>query len=219
MLYPFLLGAAIIFLLCAHWKVAVTYARYSRVQSKKGLTGKELAAHFLEYSKAGKVGIEEIKGTLTDHYDPVKKVIRLSKGVSGGQSLSALGIAGHEAAHAVQDRKGYLPFRARNAIAPLVSTGAFLSPVLFVASGFDPNSILSRIALVLLFLVVIFHVITLPVEIDASNRALVFLERKNYLQSAELEKTRKVLFAAALTYVAATLMAVFGFFAVLARRR
>lgn len=217
MLYLILSAVTVLFVIYAQWKAKNTYVRYSQVQSKKGISGKKLTRDFLSYFKIKDVDIKEIKGTLTDHYDSKNKVIRLSKGVGEGLSLAALGIAGHEAGHAVQHSKGYLPFQVRNSIAPIITAIIFLSPFLFIFSVFAPP--LLDIVLLLLIIVIIFYIVTLPIEFDASRRALALLKGKNYLDKDELSKTRKVLMAAALTYVAANLVLIVRFFQLLLGRK
>jgi len=221
MIYTILavMGAgALIFTIYAHSNIRRTYIQYSQVPSRKGITGKTLAKSFLKEFGAESVGLEEIGGMLTDHYDPRKKVIRLSKEVSSGKSLAAIGIAAHESAHAVQDTQGYLPFRIKAKMAPVITMIAVVSiPIGFLGFIFEP--MLLNISALFLLALILFHVVTLPVEFDASGRALALLENKHYLDEEEIKKTSKVLTAAALTYVGGTLVMTVRFLRLIVGRK
>ncbi|MCX7975089.1 MAG: zinc metallopeptidase [Candidatus Aminicenantes bacterium] len=197
--------------LYAQAKVQSTFNRFSRRLSRRGLTGAEVAARILGASGAGRVAIEKIPGRLTDHYDPRKKILRLSEPVYESSSIAALGVAAHEAGHALQDHFHYAPLHLRNAIYPIANLGSTLAfPLFFIGlilSQGRPHFLMD-LGILLFAGAVAFTVITLPVEFNASRRALAILREGNYLTSEELEGARQVLSAAALTYVAATAMAV-----------
>lgn len=194
----------------AQYKVRSTYSRYSRIMAASRISGAEVANSILRTSGASHVKIEKTPGRLSDHYDPRKQVLRLSEGVYGSESLAALGIAAHESGHALQHHSGYAPLRFRNTIYPIASFGSTLAFPIFLA-GFlfsrrGPN-ILMDIGIFLFAGAVVFSVLTLPVEFNASSRALALLREGRYLGEQELIGARKVLSAAALTYVASTAMA------------
>jgi Zn-dependent membrane protease YugP len=196
--------------LYAQQKVRSTYRRFSQVGASSRISAAEMASRILGMSGAGNVKIEKARGQLTDHYDPRKQVLRLSEGVYESSSLAALGIAAHETGHAIQHHAGYAALRLRNAIYPVASLGSTLAFPLFfigfIASSKGP-SILMDIGILLFAGAVAFSLITLPVEFNASKRALAMLQEGRYLTQQELGGARKVLSAAALTYVAATAMA------------
>jgi Zn-dependent membrane protease YugP len=206
----FLLIPPLILALYAQSKVRGTYARYSRVMAGSKLTGAQAAVQILQTGGAGEVNVEKVAGQLTDHYDPRKKVLRLSAGVHDSPSIAALGIAAHEAGHALQHRAGYAPLMVRNAIYPVANIGSTLAMPLFII-GFifsrGPN-IWMDLGILLFTGAVAFTVVTLPVEFNASKRALAVLEERRFLSGEELVGARRVLSAAALTYVASTAMAV-----------
>ena len=191
----FLLIPAIILALYAQARVKGTYARYSRIMAQSGLTGAEAARSLLNTGGAGDVPVERIAGQLTDNYDPRKKVLRLSEGVYDGRSLAALGIAAHETGHAF----------------PVANIGSSLAfPLFFIGlltSSRGP-SVLMDIGILLFTAAVLFSVVTLPVEFNASKRAVHILETQGLLNGQEIAGARKVLSAAALTYVAATATAI-----------
>jgi Zn-dependent membrane protease YugP len=205
-----LLIPAIILALYAQVRVKGTYARYSRVIAQSGLTGAEAARSLLNTGGAGDVAVERIEGQLTDNYDPRKKVLRLSGGVYDGRSLAALGIAAHETGHALQHHNHYAPLQFRNGFFPVANLGSTLAfPLFFIGlltSSWGP-SILMDIGILLFTAAVLFSVVTLPVEFNASKRAINILQTQGLLNGQEIAGARKVLSAAALTYVAATTMA------------
>jgi len=206
----FLVIPPFILALYAQSKVKNTYAKFSRIPAASRITGAEAARRILSASAAGNVPVERTKGRLSDHYDPRKKVLRLSEGVHDSQSLAALGIAAHEAGHAIQHAQGYSPLQLRNAIFPVASLGSNLAfPLFFVGFLFSRNgpSILMDIGILLFAGAVVFSVLTLPVEFDASKRAMVLLRDTGFLRGEELNGAKSVLSAAALTYVASTAMA------------
>jgi hypothetical protein len=205
-----LLIPTLILALYAQQKVHSTYRRYSRVFASSRVSGAQAARLLLQTSPASEVKIEKVPGNLTDHYDPRKKVLRLSEGVYESGSIAALGIAAHETGHALQHHTGYGPLRLRNGIYPVASIGSTLAFPLFflglLTSSRGP-SILMDIGILLFTGAVVFSVITLPVEVNASKRALGLLEERGFLNRQELGGAKQVLQAAALTYIAATAMA------------
>ena len=203
-----LLIPALILAIYAQSRVKSTYQRYAQVRSKSGATGAQVARFLLNSYGLGNVGIEEIQGTLTDHYDPRGKVLRLSYDISRGNSLSALGIAAHEAGHAVQDGKSYFPLYLRNSLVPAANFGTWLAFPLFFIGFLFRGPVLMNIGILLYCGAVAFSVFTLPVEFNASRRALVMLKEGRFLDDDELLNARQVLNAAAFTYVAATAMAI-----------
>ncbi|MCX7695566.1 MAG: zinc metallopeptidase [Caloramator sp.] len=199
---------AILLSLYAQAKIQSTYSRYSRQYSLSGLTGAEAARRILDYNGLYDVAIELIPGNLTDHYDPRDRVLRLSQSVYHSTSIAAIGVAAHEAGHALQHSRGYAPLIFRNALVPVANIGSNLSWILIVFGIFISSVGLINLGILLFTAVVLFQVITLPVEFNASSRALNQLDNYNILYKEELYKAKKVLSAAALTYVAATLMAI-----------
>lgn len=203
-----LLIPAIIISLIAQSRIQSTYKKYSQIKAKRGYTGAQVAQYILDRNGLRDVQIELIRGSLTDHYDPRKKVLRLSNGIYNGSSLSAYGIAAHEVGHAIQHSRQYVPLQLRNLIAPVASIGARFVWVLVLAGFFLQSPSLIYYGVFLYLGVVIFQLITLPVEFNASRRAIEQLETNNLLYMDEVPKAKKVLNAAAFTYVAATLVAV-----------
>ena len=206
-----LLIPAMILALYAQARVSSTYHKYSKQLTSARISGAEAASQILGASGAGFVKVEKVPGNLTDHYDPRKKILRLSEGVYESPSIAALGIAAHEAGHALQHHAGYAPLHFRNGIYPLASFSSKLAfPLFFIGLIFSQKgpSMLMDIGILLFAVAVLFSVITLPVEFDASRRAMALLRDGGYLRGTELDGARKVLSAAALTYVAATTMAV-----------
>lgn len=191
----------------AQFNVNGTFNKYSQQPNSRGYTGADVARMLLERSGIDDVSVEPIKGNLTDHYDPTQKVIRLSESVYASQSVAALGVAAHETGHALQHNRGYVPLSIRSSIFPAVNIGSKLAvPMVFagVLIGYFVNSLAVAYAGILLFtFVVLFQLVTLPVEFDASHRAMNMLEDYGFLSGSEVTSARKVLSAAALTYVAA----------------
>ncbi len=206
-LFYFLSIAMIFVCMIVQGNVTSTFKRYSEVKNKRDYTGADVARMLLHQNGIYDVTVEHIKGSLSDHYDPTKKVIRLSDDVYGSKSLAALGVAAHETGHAVQHAKGYAPLKLRSAIFPLVNFSSKVSmPLVMIGLmlGLLINSYTIAIFGVILFgVVVMFQIITLPVEFNASSRALNMLSEYNYLDNNEVSGAKKVLSAAALTYVAA----------------
>jgi Zn-dependent membrane protease YugP len=206
----FLIIPPLILALYAQAKVKGAYKKYSQVFASSRTTGAQAAHQLLQTAGAGDVIIEKQPGELTDHYDPRKRVLRLSQGVHDSSSIAALGIAAHETGHALQHQTHYQPMHLRSLIYPVASIGSTLAfPLFFIGFIFSKSgpSILMDIGILLFAGAVAFSVITLPVEFNASKRALVLLEERRFLTSDEMVGARQVLSAAALTYVASTAMA------------
>jgi Zn-dependent membrane protease YugP len=199
---------ALIIAAWAQYKISSTFDHYSRVQSTRGYSGSQAARMLLDSSGLNDVPVEMVPGKLTDHYDPVNRVMRLSAEVFNGSSVASLGVAAHETGHAIQHQERYSPLVIRNSIVPIVNFGSNLSWVLFFAGFILGIPSLLRIGIILFLTVVIFQLITLPVELNASRRALSLLDSKGILVEGELQGAKKVLDAAALTYIAAVLMAI-----------
>ncbi|HHZ20660.1 MAG TPA: zinc metallopeptidase [Firmicutes bacterium] len=200
---------AIVFSLYAQFKVSSTFKKYARVPAASGRTGAQVARDLLDYYNLHDVPVEITGGHLTDHYDPRNKVLRLSPEVYHGNSLAALGVAAHETGHAVQHANVYLPLHLRNAIFPLANIGSNLAlPIFFIGLLFGGNTFLMDLGILLFAGAVFFTILTLPVEFNASSRALAMLDSGGYLRRGEeLNGAKKVLSAAAMTYLAATAMA------------
>lgn len=213
-IYLLLVGPAILFTVWAQYKVKSAYGRYSRIAAASGLTGAQLARDLLDRNNLGSIAVEPVEGELTDHYDPRSKVLRLSQGVYNGRSLAALGVAAHETGHALQDKQGYAPMRIRAGLVPAANFGSQLAPILIIIGVFLLYGrslfgyLLVQVGIVLFAAAVLFQIVTLPVEFNASNRALAMLSNGGYIQRDEFQATRSVLSAAALTYLAAALVAV-----------
>jgi len=203
--------------LLAQWLVHSTYNRYAKIQAKKGLSAEEAAKQILAYYGVH-IPIKPVAGTLTDHYDPRNKTLALSQGVYGSSSIAAYGIAAHEAGHAIQHAKAFTPLMLRNSIFPAANFGSNFGPWLFIAGLFFAYEPLLTIGLIFFGFSVFFSVITLPVEFDASRRAIEALSGQRLLSATELSGAKKVLTAAALTYVAAAAMAVLQMLRFLAMR-
>ena len=199
---------ALLFAFYAQSKVGSTFERYSRVISKRGFTGAQIAKMLLKEQGIHDVSVETIQGKLADHYDPRKKILRLSPQVHNSNSLAAIGVAAHEVGHAIQHRNGYIPLQLRNTIVPVAQIGSNAAmPLFFVGLIFNSDSFMVA-GIVFFTLAVIFQIVTLPVEFNASSRAVSLLNQYGYIQNDEIKPTKKVLDAAALTYVAATAMAI-----------
>lgn len=201
---------AIIFALYAQSKVKATFAKYLRVRNSRNITGAEAARRILDRNGLHDIQIEYSRGSLSDHYDPRKRVLRLSNEVYNGTSVASVSVAAHESGHAIQHARGYAPLQIRNTIAPTVGFAsqaafplAFLG--LFMGSG---GAFLIEIAIYLYSAAVFFQVITLPVEFNASNRAILQMEENGIISDGEIKGAKSVLNAAALTYVAAMATAV-----------
>lgn len=195
--------------LAASARVKSTYKKFSSVRSASGITGAEAAERILHRNGIYDVRIERVSGDLTDHYDPRNKVLRLSDTVYGSTSVAAVGVAAHECGHAIQHQNSYVPLKIRGAIAPAASIGAGISwPLIIVGIILGGSSLLINIGIILFSAAVLFQLVTLPVEFNASSRALRVLSDTGILYGDEIKGSRKVLQAAALTYVAGAAAAV-----------
>lgn len=207
-LYLLIAAPALIFMLYAQWRVNSTYKKYAKVSNLQGMTGAEVAALLLKANGITDVNVEETKGTLTDHYDPRKKVLRLSGDIYRRSSVSAMGIVAHEVGHAVQHNKGYTPMKIRGTLVPVANAGTWVGYIFFVLGMLLSMANLVWIGVVFFSAAVIFAVVTLPVEFDASARARQMLSTGGLVTAAEADGVSAVLSAAALTYVGALLQAV-----------
>ncbi|MCI8741701.1 MAG: zinc metallopeptidase [Lachnospiraceae bacterium] len=196
-----LIGAALS--MWASSRVNSTYRKYSQVRSMTGMTGAQAAQNILRSQGIYDVTVRPVAGQLTDHYDPRTKTVNLSQAVYGESSVAAIGVAAHECGHAIQDNVGYSPLRLRAAFVPLASLGSKLSWPLILIGLFIGMTPFIEVGIWMFVLAVLFQLITLPVEFNASRRAVGILDESGILRGQEVEATRKVLGAAALTYVAA----------------
>lgn len=188
----------------AQFKVKSTFNKFAQVRSRTGMTGAQAAQKILQMSGIYDVRIEHIRGSLTDHYDPTNKVLRLSDTVYGSTSVAAIGVAAHECGHAVQHDKGYAPLKFRSALVPAANIGSKAGiPLILLGAVLGMNQILIQIGIWVFALAVLFQVVTLPVEFNASGRALAMLDNYGMMERDEVSGCKKVLGAAALTYVAA----------------
>ena len=198
-----IIGAVICMLASA--KLNSTYAKYAGIRAMSGMTGAEAAERILHYSGIYDVSIEHVSGKLTDHYDPAHKVLRLSDTTYSARSVAAIGVAAHECGHAVQHAGGYVPLSIRKSLVPVVNIGSSLSwPLIILGIFLGYNSALINLGILMFSLAVLFQLVTLPVEFNASGRALTLLKDTGILYETEVNSARKVLSAAALTYVAGT---------------
>jgi Zn-dependent membrane protease YugP len=204
----------VILSLLASANVKGVFARYSSIESDSGMKGRDIAKRILELNGLYNVEVEHVSGNLTDHYDPSTRTVRLSDAVYNDTSIAALGVAAHECGHAILHSKQYAPLGIRSALVPVANFGATISWPL-VLLGLFMNANLGKALIIagvlMFFAAVMFHVITLPVEFDASRRALKNLREFNLVDEGEVEMARKVLTAAALTYVAGTISALLQF--------
>ena len=214
--YIVLVIPAMILALYAQNKVNSTFKKYSRVASRSGMTGAQAARRLMELNGIYDVSIERVSGNLTDHYDPSKKVLRLSDSVYSDTSVAAIGVAAHETGHAIQHARGYVPLTLRTVMVPLANLGSTLSmPLIFLGILFSFSSRMGNsminLGILLFGLSVVFTIITLPVEFNASKRAVACLGDSGILYDDEIGGVKKVLSAAAMTYVASTAVALANF--------
>ena len=204
-----LLIPALILSMWAQFRVSSTFSRFSKVRASSGMTATQMAEQLLHAEGVYDVSVERTRGNLTDHYDPKNMVLRLSDSTANSTSVAALGVAAHEAGHVLQHRDGYAPLMLRTAAVPVVNIGSNLSWPLFLVGLIVSWEPLVYAGIALFALAVLFAIITLPVEFNASKRALAALEANGYLQPGEeMRGARKVLSAAAMTYVASAFMAI-----------
>ena len=199
---------AFIFALICQASVKSNYSKYSRIASKSGMTGADAAYRLLQLNGITDVRIQRISGNLSDHYDPSKKVICLSEGVFDSTSIAAIGIACHEAGHACQHAQSYFPLQVRNIVIPATRIGSSLGVPICLIGLFIKNEYIAYIGIIMYAFVAVFQLITLPVEFNASKRALATIRENHFLYDDEYTGAKKVLTAAALTYVAALATAI-----------
>ena len=202
-----LLIPAILLTLYAQYKVSSTTNRYFNVRSDRNLTGEEVARRILDSNGLYNVRIEMVRGRLSDHYDPRTKVLRLSQDVYRGTSITSVAVAAHECGHAIQHDLGYVPLNIRSSLVPVVNFASNMSWI-FIMLGFIMGGSLLKVGILLFSASVLFQIVTLPVEFNASSRALTQLTTLNIVDDREVRQSRKVLQAAALTYVAAAVTAI-----------
>lgn len=201
---------ALLLVMWAQFRVKSTFNKYSKVDASSGLTGAEVAKRLLQDGGLSNVEIQQVAGNLTDHYDPRTKVLRLSDPISKSTSVAALGIAAHEVGHALQHKQAFGAFQLRQSIVPVANIGSTLSMPLFIIGMLmgAGGTFLMNLGIWMFAGAVLFQFVTLPVEFNASSRALALLQSRGYLVEKEVGEAKQVLNAAALTYVAATAMAV-----------
>jgi len=207
--------------LYASIKVRTTYSSYSRIGNSKNITGWQAARKILDSAGLNDVGIEHVRGSLTDHYDPRSRILRLSEGVYDSTSIAAIGIAAHEAGHAIQHATRYSPLVFRNSIVPVVNIATNASWIIFLIGLFISSQsgiTLMNIGILLFCSCVLFQLVTLPVEFNASQRAIAQLNTMSLVDDDDIRGVRKVLSAAAMTYVAALIVAVLQLLRLIALR-
>ena len=204
----FLIIIGLVISLAAQAYVKSTFSKFSEVASRKGYTATQAAQYILDQSGIRDVRVERVRGDLTDHYDARNKVLRLSDSTANSTSVAAIGVAAHEVGHAIQDQVGYVPLRLRHSLVPVVNIGQGISmPMILIGLVLgQAGGLFIQMGIILFALTFVFQVVTLPVEFNASSRALHILGGGNILERDEVPQARKVLNAAALTYVAAAIM-------------
>lgn len=201
----------VVICLAASAKMRSTFSRYSRIRNHSGMTGREAAEQVLHRAGIYDVRVEHVSGNLTDHYDPRSKVLRLSDATYGSASVAAVGVAAHECGHAIQHATGYAPLAFRSALVPVASFGSTIAwPLILIGLLFNSQSsvLFLNLGILAFSLAVLFQIVTLPVEFNASSRAIRMLSGNGMLYEDEVQATRKVLTAAALTYVAGAASAI-----------
>ncbi len=216
---------AMIFAMIAQGSVSRTFGKYSNIRNRKNLTGAEAARMVLDNNGLNNVEVEHVRGNLTDHYDPRKRVLRLSDSVYGSNSVSAVSVACHEVGHAIQHAKGYVPLKIRDGIVPIVNLASNLTwPLVLIgfflltAGNYVQGNLIFNIGVITFIAVIAFHIITLPVEFNASRRAINQMQEYGIVGDEEVVGSKKVLRAAAMTYVAALAVAVANLIRILALR-
>lgn len=204
--YFILVVPAIIISLIAQAKVKSTYNKYAKISNSKRITGAQAAQNVLRHYGIRDVSIEQVSGKLSDHYDPRANVIRLSPEVYSGASIASIGIACHEAGHAAQHAENYVPIKVRNVILPIANIGSSAGVFLAIMGYFLGFGILVDIGIILFAAVVVFQLVTLPIEFNASSRAIKVIDETGMLHAEEQTGAKKVLTAAAMTYVASLLV-------------
>jgi Zn-dependent membrane protease YugP len=214
-----LLIPAILFGLWAQMKVKSTFQGYSKIVSKTGITGSELARRLLDVNGLSNIRVIRVAGNLSDHYDPRKGLVALSDSTYDSRSVAALGVVAHEIGHAIQHKEGYVPLTIRNAFVPVAQFGSSFSWLIFIAGLIFSTPLLINVGIWLFVAVVAFSLITLPVEFNASSRAIKLVQSTIMMGPQETQMVKSVLNAAAMTYVASTLMAVLQLVRMLLLRR
>ncbi|MCY6484002.1 zinc metallopeptidase [Clostridium aestuarii] len=199
---------ALIISALAQIKVKATFEKYYRIKSINGYTGAQVARTLLDAEGLYDVEVKQIAGKLTDHYDPRNRMVSLSRDVYGSTSIASIGVAAHETGHAIQHQKHYAPLQIRNSIVPVVNFSSNASWIIFLVGFLFRSSYLINLGILLFTAVVIFQLVTLPVEFNASNRALRVLQQRTILYDNEIKGAKSVLTAAAMTYIAAALMSI-----------
>ena len=202
---------ALLISIFAQIKVKSTFSKYAKKLSEKNITGTQAASYLLKVNGIADVKLGRIKGDLTDHYDPTDKTLRLSDSTYNSTSIAAIGVAAHETGHAIQHAKKYFPLVFRRVLVPIANIGSSAGPWLAILGIVMSFPLLTDIGILLFAGAVLFYLVTLPVEFNASNRALKILKQNNVLSSDELKGVKKVLSAAAMTYVASALVAMANF--------
>ncbi len=210
---------ALILAIFAQAKVSSTFNKYSKVMSRRGATAAQVAELILRNNGIFNVTIERVAGNLTDHYDPRSNTLRLSDSVYNSSSVGAIGVAAHEAGHAIQHNIGYIPIKLRNMVLPVANIGSMMAFPLAILGFVLSFGVLVDIGIILFSAVVAFQIVTLPVEFNASRRAVKILEQDNILDDDETRGAKKVLSAAALTYVAAAATAIGNLLRLISMRR
>lgn len=206
--YLILVVPTLILALWAQSAVQSTFSRFSKKMNARGITGAQAAQFLLRANNITDVRIERVSGHLTDHYDPSSKVLRLSDSVYGQSSIAAVGVAAHETGHAIQHAVGYGPLVLRGTLVPIAQIGSGAGPALAIAGLIFGIPLLINIGILLFAGAVLFYLVTLPVEFNASKRAVAILAKTNTLSSTEIDGVKKVLTAAAMTYLASALTAI-----------
>ncbi len=191
--------------LWAQMRVSSAFKKYSAVHARNGMSAEEVARSMLNRADCGDVSVRSVSGNLTDHYDPRNNTLRLSDGVYGSTSVAAIGVAAHECGHAMQQHEGYAPLKLRSALVPVVNLGSNLYFPIFLLGLLFSWEPLLYVGIACFALTLVFSLVTLPVEFNASGRALRVLEQQGYLSGEEMDGARAVLNAAAMTYVAAAI--------------
>jgi len=206
--YLYLVVPAFLFALYAQYKVKNTFNKYKRLSNRRGLTGADVARSILDTHGLIDIAVLPVAGELTDYYDPRKKVVKLSKGVYGSTSVAALGVAAHETGHALQHKTGYAPLKLRSTLVPAANIGSSAGPYLAILGILFQLNPLIYAGIILYSLAVLFYLVTLPVEFNASKRAIATLDGMEILAQDEIEPAKKVLRAAAMTYVASAAVSI-----------
>ncbi len=217
--YLILVVPALIISGIAQWKVKSTYSKMSQMKNKRGISGAEAAARVLSYYGITNVSIHQTQGKLSDHYDPRSNVIRLSPEVYHGRSIASVGIACHEAGHAAQHAQNYVPIKVRNLILPVANIGSTLGFTIAILGYFLGFGALIDIGIILFASVTVFQLVTLPIEFNASRRALTVIEETGMLEEIENARAKQVLTAAAMTYVAALLVSIMSLLRLILKTR